>query len=209
MREITEACSRSTIGLDRGAGGLRGGRRAAPARRGAQAPTGRGDRDGRASPTTPSSTGSSRAPGSAARAGLRRPARAPGPIVAAASAREPAELPPRGLAEEGQMARRRGRPRGVPRRRPARSPARPPLHPSPHAGDVRFGRLDRSSPLSSIGASCTSSATPSTSRACRPTSTARLDTPSLGAHESQSRFWENQVGHARVLGTLEPYLRRR
>jgi carboxypeptidase Taq len=36
------------------------------------------------------------------------------------------------------------------------------------------------------------------------------DAPSLGAHESQSRFWENQIGRTLAFwGALEPDLRRR
>ena len=31
------------------------------------------------------------------------------------------------------------------------------------------------------------------------------DAPSLGAHESQSRFWENQIGHTRAFwDQIEP-----
>ena len=42
------------------------------------------------------------------------------------------------------------------------------------------------------------------------TATPLHDAPSLGAHESQSRFWENQIGHTLAFwAALEPDLRRR
>ena len=76
-----------------------------------------------------------------------------------------------------------------------------PFTSSPHRGDVRFStRLTRESPLGNISAvlhelghALYEQGFPG--GAAR---TAIYDAPSLGAHESQSRFWENQIGHTRA-----------
>jgi carboxypeptidase Taq len=137
------------------------------------------------------------------------------PIVAAASAREPAELPPREWAEEGQMALAHDIAALVGFDETAGAIARSahPFTSSPHAGDVRFTtRLDPASPLSNIGAVMheLGHALYEQGLPAEVDRTPLHDAPSLAAHESQSRFWENQVGHTLAFWTaLEPDLRRR
>ena len=121
------------------------------------------------------------------------------PIVAAASAREPAELPPRDWPEEARWpSPTTWQASWASRRRPALiARSAHPFTSSPHAGDVRFTtRLDRSSPLSSIRRHARAGhALYEQGLPADVDRTPLHDAPSLGAHESQSRFWENQVGH--------------
>jgi carboxypeptidase Taq len=88
-----------------------------------------------------------------------------------------------------------------------------PFTSSPHAGDVRFTtRVARDSPLSNIGAVMHELGHALYEQGLPPEvdRTPLHDAPSLGAHESQSRFWENQIGHTQAFWTaLEPALRRR
>ena len=83
---------------------------------------------------------------------------------------------------------------------------------SPHHGDVRFTtRVDGSEPISNILA-VMHEAGHALYEAGFPEAFARTplrDAPSLGAHESQSRFWENHVGRTAAFWQhLEPVLRR-
>jgi carboxypeptidase Taq len=137
------------------------------------------------------------------------------PIVAAASEREATELPARDWPEDGQMALAHDIAAMVGFDESAGVIARSahPFTSSPHAGDVRFTtRVDRASPLSNIGAvmhelghALYDQGLPAGDRR-----TPLHDAPSLGAHESQSRFWENQVGRTRAFWeALEPALRTR
>src|SRR5262245_15795607 len=137
------------------------------------------------------------------------------PIVAAASAREPAELPQRDWPEDGQMALAHDIAAlvGFEERSGAIARSAHPFTSSPHAGDVRFTtRLDRASPLSNIGAVMheLGHALYEQGLPAELDRTPLHESPSLGAHESQSRFWENQIGHTLAFWTaLEPDLRRR
>ena len=81
-----------------------------------------------------------------------------------------------------------------------------------HIGDVRFTtRLDPTSPLSNISAVMHELGHALYEQGFPPSAdrTPVFDAPSLGAHESQSRFWENQIGRtAAFWGRLEPAMRR-
>ncbi len=137
------------------------------------------------------------------------------PIVAAASRRETVELPPRDWPEEGQMALAGDIAAlvGFDASAGVIDRSAHPFTSSPHAGDVRFTtRIARDSPLSNIStvmhelghALYEQGLPPDVNR------TPLHDAPSLGAHESQSRFWENQIGRTLAFwGALEPALRRR
>ena len=73
-------------------------------------------------------------------------------------------------------------------------------------------RLDRASPLSNIDAVMheLGHALYEQGLPADVDRTPLHDAPSLGAHESQSRFWENQIGHTLAFwAALEPDLRRR
>jgi carboxypeptidase Taq len=137
------------------------------------------------------------------------------PIVAAASAREAAELPPRDWPEEGQMALAHDIAALVGFEEGAGAIARSahPFTSSPHAGDVRFTtRVDPASPLSNISAVMheLGHALYEQGLPGDVDRTPLYAAPSLGAHESQSRFWENQIGRTLAFwGALEPDLRRR
>jgi carboxypeptidase Taq len=83
---------------------------------------------------------------------------------------------------------------------------------SPHAGDVRFTtRVDSADPMGNILA-VLHEAGHALYEQGFPAEFARTplrDAPSLGAHESQSRFWENHVGRTRAFWAyLVPTLRR-
>ncbi|MDH3227849.1 MAG: carboxypeptidase M32 [Thermoleophilia bacterium] len=83
---------------------------------------------------------------------------------------------------------------------------------SPHSGDVRFTtRVDSSDPMGNILA-VMHEAGHALYEQGFPQEFARTplrDAPSLGAHESQSRFWENHVGRTHAFWThLAPTLRR-
>ncbi|HVH01257.1 MAG TPA: carboxypeptidase M32 [Miltoncostaeaceae bacterium] len=137
------------------------------------------------------------------------------PLVAAASRLEAAELPPREWSEKGQMALAHDIAALVGFDEAAGVIARSahPFTSSPHAGDVRFTtRLSRESPLSNIGAVMheLGHALYEQGLPADVDRTPLHDAPSLGAHESQSRFWENQIGHTLAFWeVLEPDLRRR
>jgi carboxypeptidase Taq len=137
------------------------------------------------------------------------------PIVAAASERDAAELPPRDWPEGAQMALAHDIAALVGFDESAGVIARSahPFTSSPHAGDVRFTtRVARDSPLSNIGAVMHELGHALYEQGLPPEvdRTPLHDAPSLGAHESQSRFWENQIGHTQAFWTaLEPALRRR
>ncbi|MEQ8839787.1 MAG: carboxypeptidase M32 [Acidimicrobiales bacterium] len=81
-----------------------------------------------------------------------------------------------------------------------------------HRGDVRFTtRVDPASPISSIGAVMheVGHALYEQGFAEDLDRTPLHDAPSLAAHESQSRFWENHVGRTRAFwNRIEPTMRR-
>ena len=206
MREITEACSRSTSAWIERAGGrrLRRLRRAAPRvvelkRRQAEA-IGIGDEpyDALLDSFEPGARAAQLEP---VFADLRERLAL---IVAAASAREPAELPPRDWPEEGQMAFAHDMAGLVFRGdRPARSPARPTLHLlAPRRRRALHDPLDRSSPLSSIGAvmhelghALYEQGLPADD--CTPLH----DAPSLGPRVAVALLGEPGRAHARSWGT--------
>jgi carboxypeptidase Taq len=136
------------------------------------------------------------------------------PLVAEASRAPETILPVREWAEDGQMALAREIAEMVGFDMSAGLIARS-AHPftgSPHRGDVRFTtRLSPQSPLGSISAvmhelghALYEQGFPASANR-----TPVYDAPSLGAHESQSRFWENQIGRtAAFWERLEPAMRR-
>ncbi len=83
---------------------------------------------------------------------------------------------------------------------------------SPHRGDVRFTtRLTPESPIGNISAVLheLGHALYEQGFPAEADRTPVYDAPSLGAHESQSRFWENQIGHTRAFwDQIEPAMRR-
>ncbi len=83
---------------------------------------------------------------------------------------------------------------------------------SPHRGDVRFTtRLMPDSPIGSISAVLheLGHALYEQGFPAEVVRTPLYDAPSLGAHESQSRFWENQIGHTLAFWEqIEPSMRR-
>jgi carboxypeptidase Taq len=136
------------------------------------------------------------------------------PLVERATDRDPAVLPERDWDEGAQMelAHEIARMVGFDESAGVIAKSAHPFTSSPHRGDVRFStRLTRESPLSNISAvlhelghALYEQGFPG--GAAR---TAVYDAPSLGAHESQSRFWENQIGHTQAFWErLEPALRR-
>jgi carboxypeptidase Taq len=136
------------------------------------------------------------------------------PLVAEASERPAAELPPREWDEAGQMAIAREIADLVGFDSEAGVIARS-AHPftgSPHRGDVRFTtRLMPDSPIGSISAVLheLGHALYEQGFPAEADRTPVHDAPSLGAHESQSRFWENQIGRtAAFWGLIEPSMRR-
>jgi carboxypeptidase Taq len=136
------------------------------------------------------------------------------PLVAEASQRPVAELPPREWDEGGQMAIAREIADLVGFDSEAGVIARS-AHPftgSPHRGDVRFTtRLMPDSPIGSISAVLheLGHALYEQGFPAEADRTPVHDAPSLGAHESQSRFWENQIGRtAAFWGLIEPSMRR-
>ena len=193
------------------------GLRRAPARRSSPSSGARPRRSASAtSPTTRCSTSSSRAPapptwsrssptcGPASPPWSHGPRRAPaGGAPAARVERDrpdghrPRDRAPGGLRRVGG----RDRPVGPPLHRLA-PPRRRPLHHPPRAREP-----DRQHQRGAARAR------PRALRAGlprpRPTRTPVYDAPSLGAHESQSRFWENQIGHTRAFWEqIEPAMRR-
>jgi carboxypeptidase Taq len=136
------------------------------------------------------------------------------PLVAAATDRDPATLPDRDWDEGAQMALAQeiGHLVGFDESGGVIAVSAHPFTSSAHRGDVRFStRLTRASPLGNISAvlhelghALYEQGFPG--GAAR---TAIYAAPSLGAHESQSRFWENQIGHTQAFWErLEPAMRR-
>ncbi len=136
------------------------------------------------------------------------------PIVAAASERPPVELPPREWSAEGQMAiaREIAQMVGFDRSSGVIALSAHPFTGSPHRGDVRFTtRLMPDSPIGSISAVLheLGHALYEQGFPAEVVRSPLYDAPSLGAHESQSRFWENQIGHTLAFWQqIEPAMRR-
>jgi carboxypeptidase Taq len=136
------------------------------------------------------------------------------PLVAAAAESDPAALPARDWPEDAQMALAREIADMVGFDVSAGVIARS-AHPftgSPHRGDVRFTtRVFRDSPLASVSAVLheLGHALYEQGFPAEVDRTPLYDAPSMGAHESQSRFWENQIGHTLAFWELiEPSMRR-
>jgi carboxypeptidase Taq len=136
------------------------------------------------------------------------------PLVARAAAAEPAELPERVWDEDGQMAvaREIAEMVGFDLHHGLIAKSAHPFTGGGHRGDVRFTtRTDPASPLSNISAVMHELGHALYEQGF-PASADRTpvhDAPSLGAHESQSRFWENQVGRTPAFWErLEPAMRR-
>lgn len=87
-----------------------------------------------------------------------------------------------------------------------------PFTSSPHRGDVRFTtRVDPGSPIENIGAVMheLGHALYEQGLPAEAWRTPLHDAPSLGAHESQSRFWENHIGlTGGFWSAIEPAMRR-
>ncbi len=135
------------------------------------------------------------------------------PLVGRASATGPAELPERTWDEGGQMriARVIAEMVGFDLTRGLIATSAHPFTGGGHRGDVRFTtRTDPASPLSNISAVMHELGHALYEQGF-PASADRTpvhDAPSLGAHESQSRFWENQVGRTPAFWErLEPSMR--
>jgi carboxypeptidase Taq len=137
------------------------------------------------------------------------------PLVAAAAERVPAELPPRHWDEDAQMDLARHVAAEVGFDLTAGDIARSahPFTTTFGAGDVRFTtRLDPEDPIGNVTA-VLHEAGHALYEQGLPADAARTplhEAPSLGAHESQSRFLENHVGRTPAYWRrLEPELRRR
>lgn len=136
------------------------------------------------------------------------------PLVAEAAARPAVDLPPREWAADGQMALAHeiARMVGFDEHSGVIAQSAHPFTGSPHRGDVRFTtRLMADSPIGSISAVLheLGHALYEQGFPGEVDRTPLYDAPSLGAHESQSRFWENQVGHTRAFWErIEPVMRR-
>jgi len=136
------------------------------------------------------------------------------PIVAAAAERPAAELPPREWSASGQMAiaHEIARLVGFDESSGVIALSAHPFTGSPHRGDVRFTtRLMPDSPIGSISAVLheLGHALYEQGFPGEVVRTPLYDAPSLGAHESQSRFWENQIGHTLAFWQqIEPAMRR-
>ncbi len=136
------------------------------------------------------------------------------PLVARAATAAPAELPQRTWDEDGQMvlAREIAEMVGFDLGSGLIARSAHPFTGGGHRGDVRFTtRTDPASPLSNISAVMHELGHALYEQGF-PASADRTpvhDAPSLGAHESQSRFWENQVGRTQAFWErLEPAMRR-
>jgi carboxypeptidase Taq len=136
------------------------------------------------------------------------------PLVGRAAAAAPAELPEREWDEDGQMriAREIAEMVGFDMTSGVIARSAHPFTGGGHRGDVRFTtRLDPASPLSSISAVMHELGHALYEQGF-PASADRTpvhDAPSLGAHESQSRFWENQIGRTPAFWErIEPAMRR-
>jgi len=135
------------------------------------------------------------------------------PLVERAAATGPAELPAREWDEDGQMriARVIAEMVGFDLTSGLIARSAHPFTGGGHRGDVRFTtRTDPSSPLSNISAVMHELGHALYEQGF-PASADRTpvhDAPSLGAHESQSRFWENQIGRTPAFwARLEPSMR--
>ena len=135
------------------------------------------------------------------------------PLVEAASARPPVLLPQREWSTVGQvtLAREIAEMVGFDRSGGVISCSEHPFTSSTHRGDVRFTtRVDPASPISSISAVMheVGHALYEQGFPEHGDRTPLHDSPSLGAHESQSRFWENQVGRSQAFWLqVEPLMR--
>lgn len=138
------------------------------------------------------------------------------PLVREASARPAAALPAREWDTDGQVALARdlAQMMGFDMARGVIARSEHPFTSTMHADDVRFTtRVDPASPLSNIGAvmhelghALYEQGMPAGMLAATPV----RDSPSLGAHESQSRFYENHIGlDAGFWTCIEPLMRRR
>ena len=138
------------------------------------------------------------------------------PLVAEASARPAPAMPAREWSPDGQaaLARDLAEMVGFDMARGVIARSEHPFTSTIDAGDVRFTtRVDPESPLSSISAvmhelghALYEQGMPGGELARTPV----RDSPSLGAHEAQSRFWENHVGlSAGFWIRIEPLMRRR
>ena len=136
------------------------------------------------------------------------------PLVQEASGHEPAHLPPREWAEDGQMALAHeiGHLVGFDESAGVIARSAHPFTGSPHRGDVRFTtRLATDNPIGNISAVMheLGHALYEQGFPGEVVRTPLYDAPSLGAHESQSRFWENQIGRTQAFWeVLEPAMRR-
>lgn len=137
------------------------------------------------------------------------------PIVADASERPASALPAREWSTDGQvdLARDLAEMIGFDMGRGVIARSEHPFTSTVGAGDVRFTtRVDPASPIGNIGA-VMHEAGHALYEQGLPAELQRTpvhDAPSLGAHESQARFWENHVGlTAGFWSCIEPVLRRR
>ncbi len=135
------------------------------------------------------------------------------PVVAEASERPVVTLPPHEWSEAGQMAIAHAIARmvGFDESAGVIAQSAHPFTSSPHRGDVRFTtRLMPDSPIGNITAALHELGHALYEQGF-PGEAARTpvyDAPSLGAHESQSRFWENQIGRTRAFwDQIEPEMR--
>lgn len=135
------------------------------------------------------------------------------PLVEAASARPPVALPEREWSAVGQvtLAEEIAEMVGFDRTGGVIACSEHPFTSSTHRGDVRFTtRVDPASPISSISAVMheVGHALYEQGFPAHGDRTPLHDSPSLGAHESQSRFWENQVGRSAAFWLrVEPLMR--
>lgn len=136
------------------------------------------------------------------------------PVVAEASERPAVALPAREWSADGQvsLAHELAEMIGFDHATGVISVSEHPFTSTTHRGDVRFTtRVDPASPISNIGA-VMHEAGHALYEQGFPAETDRTplhDSPSLGAHESQSRFWENHVGLTGAFwACIEPALRR-
>lgn len=135
------------------------------------------------------------------------------PLAAAAERGAPPVLPQRHWPAEAQLelARRLSQMVGYDLDRGAIGVSAHPFTQSPGRGDVRFTtRIDTADPVVSVltvlhevGHALYEQGFPG-----RLAGTPVYDAPSMGAHESQSRFWENHLGRTRPFwDVLEPEMR--
>jgi carboxypeptidase Taq len=136
------------------------------------------------------------------------------PLVAEASERPARTLPAREWDLDGQMqlAREVSEMVGFDMSCGVITRSAHPFTGSPHRGDVRFTtRLELESPISGLSAVMheVGHALYEQGFPAEADRTPVHDAPSLGAHESQSRFWENQVGRSPAFWErIQPTMRR-